>query len=262
MVAKPGSQSGFKRKLQISVGAIFLILVFFFSIREDSTYHKISRLEHLAKTIFYSVDNGLALVLPQKDESFSLSMPYYKQENGLTCEVAALRTALAYLGSYVSETELIGKLVFDTRVPMSPEGIWGDPENGFVGDINGSIFYRTGFGVYEKPILALALNYKTAAIIEKADLIKVLEEVLSGNPVLAWGLLSRRAAVSWKTLDGKVIEVRPGEHVRVVIGFTGEIDNPTKIILLDPIYGLIKMNKDKFVSDWKIMNNRAVVVYK
>jgi len=52
----------------------------------------------------------------------------------------------------VSEEELVRKLAFDTKDPMSPDGIWGDPEKGFVGDINGPIFYRTGFGVYEKPI--------------------------------------------------------------------------------------------------------------
>jgi len=46
----------------------------------------------------------------------------------------------------------VRKLAFDTKDPMSPDGIWGDPEKGFVGDINGPIFYRTGFGVYEKPI--------------------------------------------------------------------------------------------------------------
>ncbi len=141
-------------------------------------------------------------------------------------------------------------------------GIWGDPEKGFVGDINGSIFYRTGFGVYEKPILDLALNYRTAAIIKNADLTKVLKEVLSGNPVIVWGLLLRKGPVFWRTNLGKVIGARPGEHARVLIGFTGKSDNPKKVILVDPIYGLIKMDKDKFVSDWQIMNNRAVVVYK
>lgn len=251
------------KKILVSIVIILGALALFPLFREDPTYHKVLRLERLAKTILYSAENHLALVWSSgKEDSFYLSMPYYPQENGLTCEVAALRTALSYHGTYVSEAELIEKLAFDTKAPISPNGIWGDPEKGFVGDVNGSIFLRTGFGVYEKPIFDLALNYRNAAIIEKADLTKVLKEVLSGNPVIVWGLLSERAPVYWQTKDGKVIEVWPGEHTRVLIGFTGKQDNPNKIILLDPIYGMIKMNKDKFVSDWKIMNNRAVVVYK
>ena len=153
-------------------------------------------------------------------------------------------------------------LAFDTREPMSSNGTWGDPENGFIGSVNGSIFNRTGFGVYEKPILNLALEYYNAAILEDADLTEVLNEVLSGNPVIVWGLLSRRASVSWQTKDGKVVSVRPGEHARVVIGFTGDPLNPKEIILMDPIYGRIRMGKNKFISDWEIMDNRAVVVYK
>ncbi|MDO8729051.1 MAG: C39 family peptidase [bacterium] len=250
------------KKILVVVAIVSLISAYSFLVREDNAYHKVSRLEYFAKTIFYLVDNGLALVLPHTDDSFYLSMPYYLQENGLTCEVAALRTALGYHGIYVSETELIEKLVFDTKDPMSSYGVWGDPDKGFVGDINGSIFYRTGFGVYEKPILDLALNYRNAAIIGEADLTKVLKEVVSGNPVIVWGLLSNRASVYWQTKDGKVIEARPGEHARVLIGFTGKQDSPNKLILLDPIYGMIKMNTDKFLTDWKIMNNRAVVVYK
>jgi uncharacterized protein YvpB len=262
MVVKPESQSDFNKKLWWGIGATLLVLVLFLSFREDPSYHKVTRLERTAMAVLYSVDKGLALVLPQKKEDFSLSMPYYKQENPLTCEVAALRTVLSYHGVYVSEDELIDKLVFDTRSSMSPDGTWGDPEKGFIGRVNGSIFNRTGFGVYEKPIVDLALNYLDAEVIEDADLAKVLKEVVSGNPVIAWGLLSRRAPVSWKTKEGKIISVRPGEHARVVIGFTGKQDNPKNIILLDPIYGLIHMNKEKFISDWKIMDNRAMVVYK
>ena len=251
------------KTLLASTGIVFLAIFLFVSLQKHPNYHKTSRFEHLAHTLFYSTVNHLALAGSFRGEaSFSLSMPYFRQENGLTCEVAALRTVLSYRGTNVSEAELLDKLAFDTREPMSSNGTWGDPENGFIGSVNGSIFNRTGFGVYEKPILNLALEYYNAAILEDADLTEVLNEVLSGNPVIVWGLLSRRASVSWQTKDGKVVSVRPGEHARVVIGFTGDPLNPKEIILMDPIYGRIRMGKNKFISDWEIMDNRAVVVYK
>jgi len=46
--------------------------------------------------------------------------------------VAALRTALNYQGIYVSEGELLENLTFDTREPMSRNGIWGDPDINFL----------------------------------------------------------------------------------------------------------------------------------
>jgi hypothetical protein len=90
----------------------------------------------------------------------------------------------------------------------------------------------------------------------------VLTEVAAGNPVIAWGLLSHRKPVTWWSKEGKLITAHPGEHARVVIGYSGEIANPTKIILMDPIYGKIRMSTERFLSDWQVMNNRAVVVYK
>jgi len=196
----------------------------------------------------------------QSEGRFFLEISGFLQENDLTCEIASLRTALGYHGTYVSEEELIEKLHFDTRESMASDGTWGDPEEGFIGDVNGSIFLRTGFGVYDKPIAELAKNYHNASVLENATVTEILQEVVSGNPVIVWGLLSYRDPVSWRTQEGKTIEVYPGEHARVAIGFVGEISNPEKIILLDPIYGEIEMDIDKFVYDWSIMENRAVVV--
>ena len=246
----------------VSIFFVIAFILFKFLFSEDSKYHKLNRYEHLFGVISNQVYNSLAkVVYNKKEEQFSISVKPYLQENALTCEVASLRSALAYQGVYVTEDELLEKLTFDTKDPITVDGVWGDPERGFVGDVNGSIFKRTGFGVYEKPIRDLALNYRYAEVIENADLYKILGQVKNGNPVIVWGLLSRRAPVSWNTKDGRRIEVMPGEHARVVAGFTGKIDNPSKIILIDPIYGRIFMETSIFLSDWEIMDNRAVVVY-
>ena len=51
-----------------------------------------------------------------------------------------------------------------------------------------------------------------------------------------------------------------GEHTRVVIGFIGPADNPSKIITLDPLSGEKYFTKASFMSNWGLLNNSAVVV--
>lgn len=217
--------------------------------------------ERFSNRITYFIGNQIAFVSDPFADSVKLSVKHFKQEHALTCEVASLRSALEAIGTTVSEDELLDKLEFDTRGPISADGVWGDPEKGFVGDINGSVFKRTGYGVYEQPIARLAEQYSNAAVMEEPSLESIIMEINAGNPVIAWGLLSDRVAVKWRTIEGKEIAALPGEHARVVMGYYGDATSPTKIILMDPIYGKITLSTEKFLSEWKKMGNRAVVVF-
>lgn len=229
--------------------------------KEDFYYQALKEEKPFLGKVFSFAGNQLAqIVMPGKEKIFA-KVPFKRQEHPITCEVAALRMALNYLGINVTEEELIEELVFDTREPKSYRNIWGDPDNGFVGDVNGSVFLGTGYGVYEKPIFDLALRYRDAAIIEQATLSKVLSEVKEGNPVIVWGLLNNKNLMTWRTRKGKEVEAYPGEHTRVVMGYTGTISNPNSIILMDTLYGKISMSKAQFLADWKKLENRAVVVY-
>jgi uncharacterized protein YvpB len=231
--------------------------------REGAVFHKVSRLDYLLNTLVYQAKNEIALVLDPKDtNSFVLPVPYYDQEHPVTCEISALRTALTYLGTNVTEQELVKKLKFSTTAGMSPFGIWGDPNQGFVGDVNGSIYEKTGYGVYEKPIADLASTYRPAHVLESPNLSKVIKEVKAGNPVIAWGILKDRKPIYWQTPEGKTVKAFGGEHARVVIGWSGRESSPDQIILVDPIYGLIRMDTSDFLEGWKLLDNRAVVVYR
>lgn len=189
-----------------------------------------------------------------------LAIPFYPQEHALSCEVAALRMALAYVGYQVSEDELIANLTFSAREPMK-NGIWGDPDEGFVGNIDGSIFEFTGYGVYDRPIAALAQKYRPASVVSDPTLDQILDLAEKGNPVIVWGLLSHRTPQIWESLSGKTVIAYPGEHARVLMGYTGNRQDVHELILMDPIYGRIRMDVDRFLSDWQTLGNRAVVVY-
>lgn len=216
-------------------------------------------LERFIRQLSYSTEDMLASVI-YSNEKIKIPIDFKKQEHAVTCEIASLRMVLNYFGSTVTEEELIIRMPFDTKEPKIND-IWGDPNKGFVGNVDGSIFLGTGYGVYETPIRDLALSYRDSFIIDKAKLSRVLSEVDQGRPVIVWGLLSNPEQVQWKTKNGKKIVGYVGEHARVVIGYAGKISDPSHIVLMDPIYGKIRMNKEKFLADWKIMENKAVVVY-
>lgn len=208
-----------------------------------------------------NIENRAASFLGYNSDTLFFALDFKKQEHALTCEVAALRMALNHLGVDVTETELIAQLSFSTTAPRSPQNVWGDPQKGFVGNIDGSIFLGTGYGVYNKPIRDLALKYRTAEIMEDGSLEKILEHAQNGRVVITWGLLSSKYATYWTTDEGNLIKAFPGEHARIVIGYSGNISNPTHVLLMDPLYGIVKMDTKRFITEWEMVDKMAVVIY-
>lgn len=244
----------FKKKKKKYFLTLLVVLVIFLSV----VFAALPETERIGKKIYFSAKSYIFPV--SKDASVLLAVPYHRQEHALSCEIAALKMALNYYGVKVSESELIRELPFDTKLPRSQKNIWGDPDKGFIGDIDGTM-PNTGYGVYEKPIAELAQKYRNAKILTPASLEGILNEVSKKRPVIVWGTLASGKNISWKTAEGKSISAIFGEHTRVVIGFTGTPKFPKKIILHDPVYGTLTMSKNKFLENWRLLGNKAVVVY-
>ena len=211
--------------------------------------------ENLVKKVYYET----ALLIPIKQD-VRLNVLYHHQEHNLSCEVAALLMALNYKGAKVTESELIDKLPVSDPRPRHVGNIWGNPDVGFVGNIDGTM-PDTGYGVYEQPIYNLALNYRPSRIIASGTIADLIDELVSGNPVVVWGVIGHGRDISWVTLSGKVIKAKLDEHARTLIGFSGKSNNPDHLILLDPIYGEIRLKTSDFLKNWQLMDRRAVVVY-
>lgn len=220
-----------------------------------------------ANSLSYSVTNVVAAahqVWGHASSTTYLTVPFLKQKYSLSCEIATLRMALAYKGQTIDEDFLISKLPFDTIEPLridevTGKRIWGDPYKGFVGIINGKMPV-TGYGVYDKPIYDIARQYRNAELLENATLRDVINEILLGNPVIVWGSLVDGRDISWFTPEGKEIKAIAGEHTRVLVGFYGDPEKPTEILLIDPVYGHIRMSTEKFLKDWSHLGNMGVVV--
>lgn len=207
------------------------------------------------KYLFYTAASQLSQLKP----SIILKVPFHKQERALSCEAAALTMALRYKNVDISESDILRLLPVATPLARGDDNVWGDPQDGFVGDVDGSM-PKTGYGVYEKPVTSVARQFRGATALENAKLQDLIDALRAGNPAVVWGTVGSGKDISWKTTDGKYIKAIMGEHARVLIGYNGARANPASLILLDPIYGKITWSTKKFLRDWALLDNKAVVI--
>jgi len=187
-----------------------------------------------------------------------LPTKFHRQEHSLSCEIATLKMALQTVGVNIPESDLIAQLPFDTT-PKS-RGVWGDPNKGFVGDIDGKMLVD-GYGVYWEPIAKVGLRYKRTEVISGGSAKDVAQHLAAGRPVIVWGNYGRTKKYSWSASDGSLVDAVNGEHTRIVTGFSGSANNPTSFSLIDPLYGPMTWSASKFMANWGLLGNKAVVVY-
>lgn len=193
-----------------------------------------------------------------KEPIITLAITNDHQDRPLTCEVAALKMALGYKGINVSETELMDRL--GTADPFGRDGnVWGDPNVGFVGDPSGSQ-NSTGYGVYWGPIAKVANQFASAQAFSGWSASELAREITAGNPVEIWGTIGRTKSDSWQTPDGKLINAWHGEHTRLIIGFAGTVDNPTRFIINDPSAGRLIWTTNQLNANWSAFGNSGVVI--
>lgn len=187
-----------------------------------------------------------------------LAVPAYLQRYTLSCEISALRMALNFRGAGVSEDDLIPKVGFDTTPHNG--NVWGNPYNAFVGNIKGTQM-KDGYGVYWGPIAKAARSYRDAQDFQGWNIEQLTGEIAKGNPVIIWVYSHAGRVTSWNTPDGTNIYAVRDEHAVVAVGFVGPLNNPTQIIVNDPLSGQIYWSRTTFDKKWNIFNRSGVVVY-
>lgn len=188
-----------------------------------------------------------------------LDIPIDWQDHPLSCEAASLKMALTKKGIYVSEGDIMDKVGYDSTPRQ--KNTWGDPNNAFVGNINGKMC-STGYGVHWEPIARAANNWCAAESFSGWNLINLTKEIESGNPVIVWGVLPVKTLheCTWYTPEGKYITTFQETHVRLATGFIGEVNNPSKIILNDPLSGKLYWSAPYFLTNWKASGYSGVVL--
>ncbi len=166
--------------------------------------------------------------------------------------------ALEFKGVKLDEDTIISQVGID-NTPRK-DGIWGDPHAAFVGNVSGRQMIN-GYGVYWEPIARVARNYRQATDFRGWGIGQLTHQIASSNPVVIWVYSTNGSPVSWNTQAGKSIFGVRGEHAVVAVGFVGVKDNPSAIIVNDPLIGQVVWPRAYFDAKWKTFSQSGVVIY-
>ena len=195
----------------------------------------------------------------QTEESvFSLNIPQYYQQHTLSCEAASLTMALKYRGVGIDENSILSLLGDD--VTPRQGNVWGDPYAAFVGDVNGHQD-TTGYGVYSGPVVAAANKYRSAQAMSGLGAAQAATLISGGNPIVFWGTAGNARFDPWVTPGGRQINAYIGEHVRLLIGYTGPAGRPTGFIINDPIFGRLHWSANQLTANMSAFGGMGVAIY-
>ena len=188
-----------------------------------------------------------------------IDVPPDWQDYPLSCEAASLKMALAAKDISVSEDEIMEKIGYDPSPHIG--NFWGDPDKAFVGNMYGEIC-KTGYGVYWEPVAKASNYWRNSEAFSGWTLSQLTKEIELGNPVVFWGAILNNGTLtdcSW-WYQGKRIKAFKETHVRTAIGFIGDAENPSKIIINDPLSGRVYWDRADFMKNWAVFGNSGVVV--
>jgi uncharacterized protein YvpB len=189
--------------------------------------------------------------------------PVHRQEHPVTCEVASLLMGLAARGITTDERSLLDLVGVDPR-PGEDDGAggvarWGNPNQSFVGDPDGHVGSRTGYGVYAPPVARAAARLGAPALASGTGIAAptLYADVLAGHPAVVWVTSDfRRGTVrTWRAWDGAAVPYALDEHAVLLVGVT-----PTSVLVNDPVRGPVWHPRSEFEAAYATFGGMAVVL--
>jgi len=147
----------------------------------------------------------------------------------------------------------IDKLDFISRLPYSD-----DPEEGFVGAINGAMgqLPPNDYGIHAKPIAKLLREYGVnAKAVRGWDLDKIRNEIASGRPVIAWivNMPFEIDSQEYTASNGNTTRVARYEHTWIITGY-----NMNVFTVVDSEW-TYNVKISTFQQRWDALGNQAIV---
>lgn len=191
-----------------------------------------------------------SVTVPAAVEAVQLKLPTIRQVYRNDCEATALSMLL---GGRVGQVHLQHLLpIAHPYVPQTgpDETVWGDPELGFVGNVRGG-----GYGVYDRPLLALARRYDPGATnLTGTSVARIVAALRSGRPVVAWIQFGPSLLRSWTTPAGRAVNANYAEHTVTLTGW-----KPGEITYNNPWTGTREaFTIAGFAQLWHTLGDRAV----
>jgi uncharacterized protein YvpB len=205
----------------------------------------------------------------------SLKIQSIKPQNTLGSSFASLQMALKKYEIDTSQQELLEQVSKAEPLEKKFLGdkiIWGNPNKGFVGDINGSLVgpkksqksqrFGTGWGVNNGPITELAQKFRPLSQeVDSADLLQVKKSLSEGFPVLIWYVRedALQEDLEITTPDEKKI-IFSQTQVAVLDGYFLDQNGETNYKLVDPDFGEFNLSEADFLKQWGKAFNDIVIV--
>lgn len=176
------------------------------------------------------------------------------------CEVTSLAMLLQYTGVKIDKMILAEKIKKDpTPLELYKNGDikkWGDPNEGFVGDITGK---EKGFAVYPKPMIELMEQYLPGRSVDLTGqpFDSILKYVEEKRPVIVWTTIDFKLPdkfEQWEK-DGKIIKASFDEHAVLLVGYDEE-----NLYVNNPYNGQKKQKipRDTLLNSWNSIGSMAI----
>ncbi len=198
----------------------------------------------------------------QNQEKKMLNVPLIKQNPELKygCEVTSLTMVLKYAGFKVNKVQLANQMPkdYDYLVKSKTGDIkkWGDPNEGFVGDVTGK---SAGYAVFDKPLEKLMKKYLGSRTINLTGeaFPMFLGQIDKGKPVIVWTTGDYRLPDRWESWyhGNEKITTPLDLHAVVLVGY-----DKNNIYLNDPLSGVKgqRVSKKIFIGSWKALKKRGL----
>ncbi|MDF2085666.1 C39 family peptidase [Bacillus pseudomycoides] len=218
----------------------------------------------LKKNVKYPTSQNKPLQSPNPSvqEKVILNVPLISQKPELKygCEVTSLAMVLQHAGIKVNKIQLANSIKKDNDpLFMNKSGDiiqWGDPKEGFVGDITGK---NKGYAVYVQPLQELMERYlpnRTVNLTGKA-FNDVLAQIKMDKPVVIWTTGDYKVPDRWESWKhgNKQITAPLDLHAVVLIGFEDGY-----IYINDPLSEkkAHKVNQKTFIQSWNALGKQAL----
>jgi uncharacterized protein YvpB len=192
---------------------------------------------------------------PDSEEN-AVKIPSYAYISGLKgtaqlytldCESQSAVDFAKFFGVEIDEKEFIDKL------PRSD-----DPEEGFVGEVNGQMgqFPPDDYGVHAKPVAKLLREYGVPAKAKRDWTFKdIQEEIASGHPVIAWivNLPFEIDSMEYTASNGNTTTVARFEHTWIIIGY-----NSAAVTVVDSSW-TYNVDIETFMERWEALGKQVII---
>ena len=187
---------------------------------------------------------------PQEEPPASASVSGVKgspQLYTLDCESQAAVDWARFFGTRISHQEFID------RLPRSD-----DPEEGFVGDVNGGMgqIPPNPYGVHAPPVASLLRDYGVSAFaVRDWDFKKVQHEIAAGRPVIVWivNLPFEIETFQYTASNGNTSTVARFQHTWIITAY-----NASTVTVVDGQW-TYNVRIPTFLERWEALGKQAII---